>query len=88
MINSVPMTHKRQKYGRRQIIRDSGYTAIGAGTLCGITGFKQVKFSHKLKIHKYSAYLAALFTLVHLVCIKGWDKKLFAKFSNKNANKA
>ena len=88
MINPVPFTHKRPKYGRRQIIRDSGYAAIGAGTLCGITGFKQVKFANKMKIHKYSAYLAALTTFIHLASIKLWDKKLFTLFSNKNTNKA
>lgn len=76
MINSVTSGQTQSKYGRRQIIRDSGYTALGAGTLCGITGFKQIKLPCKRKVHKYSAYIAAITSFLHLGAIKRWDKKL------------
>ena len=78
-INPVT-TQTKQNYGRRQVIRDSGYTAVGAGTLCGITGFRQVKIPHKMKIHKYSAYIAAAATLLHWGSAKRWDKKLLNSF--------
>lgn len=77
MINTVNTYSTPQKYGRRQIIRDSGYAAIAAGTVCGITGLKKVKFPHKMTVHKYSAYIAAITSFLHLGAIKRWDKKLF-----------
>jgi len=77
MISAVNLAQPKAKYGRRQIVRDSGYTAIAAGTLCGITGLKSVKFHHKMKVHKYSAYIALAASLLHWGAVKMWDKKLF-----------
>jgi len=76
MIAPVNATSTQSKYGRRQIIRDSGYTSIAAGTVCGITGMRQVKFPYKMKVHKYGAYLAAIAALLHWGAVKRWDKKL------------
>lgn len=76
MVNPINSTPIQSKYGRRRIIRDSGYTAVAAGTLCGITGFRQIKFPYKHKVHKYSAYIAAITTFLHWGAVKRWDKKL------------
>ena len=83
MISSVTSTPTQSKYGRRQFIRDSGYTAVATGTICGITGFRQIRFPHKMKVHKYSAYIAAITTFLHWGAAKRWDKKIF-KNNNKN----
>lgn len=77
MLNSITSIPQQPKYGRRQIIRDSGYAAIAAGTVCGITGLKKVKFTHKITVHKTSAYIAAITSFLHLGAIKKWDKNLF-----------
>ena len=77
MINPVPPSQTQPKYGRRQLVRDSGYAAIAAGTLCGISGLRKVKFPHKMKVHKYSAYIATIASFLHWGAVKRWDKKLF-----------
>lgn len=76
MIKAINPAQTQSKYGRRQIIRDSGYTAIAAGTLCGITGMRSVKFPYKMKVHKFSAYTAAITAFLHWGAVKGWDKKV------------
>lgn len=58
---------------RKKIVSYSGYTAMGFGTVCGVTAMKSVKFPNKMKVHKYSAYLAGLSTLVHFIAVK-WKK--------------
>ena len=75
MVNPITSTPVQTKYGRRHIIRDSGYTAVAAGTVCGITGFRQIRFPYKMKVHKYSAYIAAITTFLHWGAVKRWDKK-------------
>lgn len=59
---------------RKQIVSYSGYSAMGLGTLCGVTALKSVKFPNKMKVHKYSAYLAGISTLLHFTAVK-WKKQ-------------
>ncbi len=63
-------------------IKYSGYAALTLGSVCGITGLSGVRFPHKMKVHKYSAYLAGITSLWHLGAIKQWDK-IFSKNKNK-----
>lgn len=59
---------------RSRLVKWSGYAALGFGTVCGVTGFKTVKFPHKHTVHKYSAYLAGITSFLHLGFIKGLDR--------------
>lgn len=77
MIRAVSSYSMQNRYGRRQIIRDSGYVAITAGALCGLTGLRKFRFPHKMTVHKNSAYIAIAASFLHLGAIKNWDKKLF-----------
>lgn len=80
MMNTInPTTVHKPLTIRKKIVSYSGYAAIAAGTLCGVTGFRQVKIPNKMKVHKYSAYFAAISTLLHWGAAKGWDRKLFNK---------
>lgn len=63
---------------RRHLVSDTGYAALGFGTVCGITGMKKVKFPHKMQVHKYSAYLTGITSLLHFGFIKGLDR-IFTK---------
>lgn len=76
MIKAISGVQTQSKYNRYKLIRDSGYVAIGAGTLCGVTGFRKVRFPFKPRVHKYCAYIAAISSFLHLGAIKNWDKKL------------
>ena len=40
---------------------------------------KKVKFPHKMKVHKISAYLAGITSFLHFGFVKGLDKKLTVK---------
>ena len=48
--------------------------------VCGITGMRKVRFPYKMKVHKYSAYLAGITSFLHFGFIKGLDK-IFTKKS-------
>ncbi len=85
MIDKITGTQTQSKYGRHQVIQDSGYIAIASGTLCGVTGFRQIKFPHKMKVHKYSAYIAAITSFLHWGAVKRWDKK-FLKNKTENVS--
>ncbi len=65
---------KNQWNLHRHLVSDTGYAALGFGTICGITGLKKVKIPNKIKIHKYSAYLAGITSFLHFGFIKGLDK--------------
>ncbi len=80
MINSVtqtPSIQTKQRQIHKKLVSSTGYAAVGLGTLCGATGLKSVKFKNKMKVHKYSAWFAGLFTLLHLGIAKGLDKFLY-----------
>ncbi len=83
MINSVTSTPVQQNDNRRKLHKNlvsaTGYTAAGLGTICGVTGLKSVKFSNKMKIHKYSAWLAAVATALHIGIAEGLDKFFYKK---------
>lgn len=68
-----PMNSKKWNL-RRHLISDTGYAALGFGTVCGITGMKKVRFPHKMEVHKYCAYLAGITSVLHFGFIKGWDR--------------
>lgn len=72
----IPDDKKRKQH--KNWVSTTGYAAVGLGTAAGITGLKKVKFKHKMKVHKYSAYLAGISALLHLGIVKGLDK-LFTK---------
>lgn len=63
----------------RHLVCDTGYAALGFGTVCGITGMKKIKFPHKMKVHKFSAYLAGITSFLHFGFVKGLDRKLTGK---------
>lgn len=60
---------------RKNLVSNSGYAATACGVLCAVTGMKNLKFKHKMKIHKISAALAGIFTILHISVIKGFGKK-------------
>lgn len=77
-----PINGKSKHSLRHRLVSDSGYAALGFGTVCGITGMRKVKFPYKMKVHKYSAYLAGITSFLHFGFIKGLDK-IFTKNHNK-----
>lgn len=83
MINPVTSTPVQQNDNRRKLhkklVSVTGYTAAGLGTICGVTGLKSVKFSNKMKVHKYSAWLAAVSTALHIGIAEGLDKFFYKK---------
>lgn len=79
MDNTITTAPKPINWQRRkQLVSWSGYSAIGLGTISGITGFKNIKIPQKRNIHRYSAYLAGIITFLHLGFAKGWDR-IFSK---------
>lgn len=72
--SSAAQTQNTKNF-RKNFVSISGYAAVGFGTVCGVTGLKNVKFRNKMKIHKYSAYLAALSTFLHIAVIENFLKK-------------
>lgn len=76
MINSIsPNTiSQNNRKTRKNLVSKIGYAAAGFGTICAITGLKQVKFAHKMKVHKVSAILAGIATAMHIGIIKGYNK--------------
>ena len=79
-IGTNPAQQNNTKYNiHKKLVADTGYAATGFGTICGITGLKCVNFSNKMKIHKYSAWLAAASTAMHIAVVKGMDKFLNKK---------
>ncbi len=80
MINSVtqkPYITDKKWQIHKKLVSSTGYAAMGFGTVCGLTGLNNVKFKNKMKVHKYSAYLAGLFTFLHFGIAKGLDKFLY-----------
>ena len=81
MINSIstniPTRNENRRKAHKKLVSATGYAAIASGTACGITGLKSVKFQNKMKVHKYTAYLAAAFTFLHLGIAKGLDKLFY-----------
>lgn len=75
--SSVVQNDNKRKL-HKKLVSYTGYTAMGFGTVCGITGMKSLKFANKMTVHKVSAYLAAFSTVLHLGFVKGLDK-LFNK---------
>lgn len=75
--SSVVQNDNKRKL-HKKLVSYTGYTAMGFGTVCGVTGMKSVKFANKMTVHKVSAYLAAVSTVLHLGFVKGLDK-LFNK---------
>ncbi len=84
MINSISPSITAQNNNKRNtkknLVTQTGYAAAGFGTICAITGLKQVKFTNKMKIHRLSAILAGISTAMHIGIIKGYNKI----FQNKN----
>lgn len=87
MLNTINISWSTQQYKypenpkrkqHKNWVSGTGYAAMGFGTVTGLTGFKKVKFKNKMKVHKYSAYLAGASVLLHLGIVKGLDK-LFAR---------
>ncbi len=85
MINSVGTTPVVQNDNKQNIhkrlVSDTGYAAVGFGTVCGVTGLKSVKFNNKIKVHKCSALLAAISAALHFGFTKG-----LGSFINHNIN--
>lgn len=86
MINAVTTASPEKGFSNntnsrihRRLVRDTGYAALVTGSVCGIAGFKKVKFPKKMKVHKYCAYLAGAFSFLHLAFIKGLDKVFYKK---------
>ncbi len=63
----------------KNLVSGTGYAAAAFGTVCGVTGLKSVKFSNKMKVHKYSAWLAAVSTFLHIGIAEGLRKFLYKK---------
>lgn len=82
MIESISPTPLVQNDNKRKLhkklVSNTGYAAMGFGTVCGITGMKSLKFANKMTVHKVSAYLAGIATVMHFAIAKGLDK-LFQK---------
>lgn len=78
MINPIGVSTVKQNGNRRKVhknlVTGTGYAATGFGTLCAITGFKSVNFSNKMKVHRLSAWVAAISTVLHIGVIKGFDR--------------
>lgn len=82
MMTELPKNNSQSDSRRkihRRLVSDTGYAAMGFGTLCGIAGFKKVKIPNRIKFHKISAYIAAGFTALHFAFVKGLDKLFYKK---------
>lgn len=78
-ISSTPLVQNDNKRKlHKKLVSNTGYAAMGFGTVCGITGMKSLKFANKVTVHKVSAYLAGIATVMHFAIAKGLDK-LFPK---------
>ncbi len=78
-ISPTPLVQNGNKRKlHKKLVSNTGYAAMGFGTVCGITGMKSVKFANKVTVHKVSAYLAGIATVMHFAIAKGLDK-LFQK---------
>lgn len=78
-ISSTPLVQNDNKRKlHKKLVSNTGYAAMGFGTVCGITGMKSLKFANKVTVHKISAYLAGIATVTHFAIAKGLDK-LFQK---------
>lgn len=75
--SSVVQNDNKRKL-HKKLVSYTGYTAMGFGTVCWVTGMKSVKFANKMTVHKISAYLAGIATVTHFAIAKGLDK-LFQK---------
>ncbi len=74
-ISPTPLVQNDNKRKlHRKLLSYTGYTAMGFGTVCGVTGMKSVKFANKMTVHKVSAYLAGIATVIHFAIAKGLDK--------------
>ena len=71
----------KKSNARYKNIKYSGYASLGFMGVCALTGLKQVKFPHKMQIHKFSAILTGATAIWHLGAIKRWDK-FFVKHKN------
>lgn len=78
-ISPTPLVQNDNKRKlHKKLVSNTGYAAMGFGTVCGITGMKSLKFANKMTVHKVSAYLAGIATVMHFAIAKGLDK-LFQK---------
>ncbi len=59
-VNNINNTSVKKKLWKNPV-RDTGYAAAVFGISSGIAGAKK-----KIKLHKYLAYIAGIFTLAHL----------------------
>ena len=74
-ISPTPLVQNDNKRKlHKKLVSFTGYTAMGFGTVCGVTGMKSVKFANKMTVHKVSAYLAGIATVIHFAIAKGLDK--------------
>ena len=74
-ISPTPLVQNDNKRKlHKKLLSYTGYTAMGIGTVCGVTGMKSVKFANKMTVHKVSAYLAGIATVIHFAIAKGLDK--------------
>ena len=74
-ISSTPLVQNDNKRKlHKKLVSYTGYTAMGFGTVCGVTGMKSVKFANKMTVHKISEYLAGIATVTHFALAKGLDK--------------
>lgn len=74
-ISSTPLVQNDNKRKlHKKLVSYTGYTAMGFGTVCWVTGMKSVKFANKMTVHKVSAYLAGIATVIHFAIAKGLDK--------------
>lgn len=74
-ISPTPLVQNDNKRKlHKKLLSYTGYTAMGFGTVCGVTGMKSVKFANKMTVHKVSAYLAGIATVIHFAIAKGLDK--------------
>lgn len=78
-ISPTPLVQNDNKRKlHKKLVSNTGYAAMGFGTVCGITGMKSLRFANKMTVHKVSAYLAGIATVMHFAIAKGLDK-LFQK---------
>ncbi len=78
-ISPTPLVQNGNKRKlHKKLVSNTGYAAMGFGTVCGITGMNSLKFANKMTVHKVSAYLAGIATVMHFAIAKGLDK-LFQK---------
>ena len=74
-ISPTPLVQNDNKRKlHKKLVSYTGYTAMGFGTFYGVTGMKSVKFANKMTVHKVSAYLAGIATVIHFAIAKGLDK--------------